>query len=364
VLEQIVNRGTADAGKGIIQKGSHTISIRKFLEQDTDQLLASTQAAYRSALLAMGKSAVTGYAIVSHRLQEALSEVEGRVREKPTRAVVKASEVEVSKLLDQWGRQTAEHLKQTAEEIKSLLVALARTADAVGERDQACTEKLRQLTGSLETIAKLDDMSRMRQSILESATELKECVREIVENSIETADRFRSQIKSYEDKLDESEQRIRRDSLTGLYNRHGMERILARRIEDRRSFSLVMVDLDNFKSVNDQYGHLAGDQLLKQFAEELRSASRAKDILGRWGGDEFVLILECDKDEARVLIQRMQRWVFGDYTITDGTKTEAVSVQASFGIATWRLGETMVDVLARADAAMYQDKNRNRLQCT
>jgi diguanylate cyclase (GGDEF)-like protein len=302
------------------RKRLDTISIKKHLEQDSDQRLASIEAAYRSALIAMGRGAMCGHPATSCELQQGLNEVESRSLEKPGPDTILEAKGEVSWLLDHWGLQTAKHLRQMAEEVKSLLVAVAGTADAVGERDQRCTEKLKELTSRLERIAKLDDMRRMRQSILESAAELKRCVREIVEKGAQTNTAFKTQIKTYEDKLEESEQRIRRDGLTGLFNRNGMERILNHRIEDQLPFSLVMVDLDDFDRVNDQYGRLVGDELLKQFAEELKAASRTADILGRWGGDEFVLILEGHLGDAAALVERMKRLATGEYSITISNK--------------------------------------------
>jgi len=350
-----------------VLKGYDTISIKKYLEQGSgrpDQALsqpgASLEAAYRSALLAMGKSAMEAHASTSAELKKGLEEIASRFAERPDRDSVAKSEAEVSLLIDHWGLQTAEYMKQTAEEVKSLFVAIAKTADAVSERDQECTAKLQKLTGRLAGIARLDDMARMRDSILESASDLKTCVREIVENSVQTAVKFKSQIKTYEDRLEESEQRVRSDSLTKLLNRHGMESILARCVEEERKFSLVVVDLDNFKTVNDQYGHLTGDELLKQFAVELKTALRKSDLLARWGGDEFMLILEGPAEEAEPIVERMRRLVVGEYQLPVGAKTVRVRVEASFGIAGFTAGETAAELIARADLAMYTKKNPGR----
>ena len=115
-------------------------------------------------------------------------------------------------------------------------------------------------------------------------------------------------------------------------------------------------DLDNFKQTNDLYGHPAGDSLLRQFATELRGFFRSSDIVSRWGGDEFLVIVDCTADEVHARIDPIRKWVCGDYTIEVGGQKRKVKVDASIGVASWRTGETAGELVARADAAMYQEK--------
>ena len=116
-----------------------------------------------------------------------------------------------------------------------------------------------------------------------------------------------------------------------------------------------MLDLNGFKQVNDTYGHQAGDDLLKQFSTELRSASRATDVVGRWGGDEFIVVLDGNLTEAQSHVERMQKWVFGSYTLHWGRGAK-VEMNAALGLVEWQAGESIKEVLARADALMYKQK--------
>jgi diguanylate cyclase (GGDEF)-like protein len=119
-----------------------------------------------------------------------------------------------------------------------------------------------------------------------------------------------------------------------------------------------MVDIDGFKRVNDEYGHLTGDELLKQFAAELVSACRSADVIGRWGGDEFIILLECSLVEASAQIDRLSKWVCGNYTIPAKSGARKLKVDASIGLAGHSPNESLKDLLARADAAMYEKKAR------
>ena len=148
------------------------------------------------------------------------------------------------------------------------------------------------------------------------------------------------------------------DALTQLPNRAHFEQVLAQRIDAQRSdgepLCVFFVDLDDFKPVNDTYGHKMGDQLLRSFAGRLITGTRATDLVARLGGDEFAMLLEgvseADaKGIASGLIQRLAR----PYSI-DGIE---LHVSASIGVACWpRDGHTAEQLLQAADAAMYRAK--------
>jgi diguanylate cyclase (GGDEF)-like protein len=121
-------------------------------------------------------------------------------------------------------------------------------------------------------------------------------------------------------------------------------------------FCVVCLDLNGFKALNDTHGHLAGDDLLKQFAIQLRTAFRAHDVVGRTGGDEFVVLVDHDLPVAKTRLERIRRWVKQSYALTGDSDAHPVKLTAAAGIAQWKPGESMRDVLTRADAAMYADK--------
>src|SRR5580692_7628267 len=125
----------------------------------------------------------------------------------------------------------------------------------------------------------------------------------MVQEGERSASRIRAELSTYQTKLDEAERVATQDPVTGVANRYKAERQIQLRIERSRTFSVALFDLDNFKQTNDLYGHPAGDTLLKQFATELRAFFRSTDIVSRWGGDEFLVIIDCYAEEARERVE-------------------------------------------------------------
>ena len=149
------------------------------------------------------------------------------------------------------------------------------------------------------------------------------------------------------------------DALTGLANRRSVDSHLDLRLKHETPFSMIYLDLNGFKKINDTYGHQAGDDLLKQVGERLRLAFRATDLVGRWGGDEFVALVEANLADTQAHVARVAERLSKEFVISIGETEQRVSVSAAVGVATWRPGESIAAVLQRADAEMYQHKLRN-----
>jgi diguanylate cyclase (GGDEF)-like protein len=149
------------------------------------------------------------------------------------------------------------------------------------------------------------------------------------------------------------------DALTGLANRRSVDSQLELRSKRDTPFSVIYIDLNGFKKINDTYGHQAGDILLKQVGERLGSAFRSTDIVGRWGGDEFVALVEASSAVAQAHISRVAKVFSKEFLISSGEVEQYVRMNAAIGVADWRPGETVAEVLQRADAEMYEQKLRN-----
>jgi diguanylate cyclase (GGDEF)-like protein len=150
-----------------------------------------------------------------------------------------------------------------------------------------------------------------------------------------------------------------RDQLTGLCNRRNfdqrLEGAMARVTRHGDVFSLLMIDIDHFKNINDYYGHSIGDEVLRRFGEVLTARLRQNDVAARWGGEEFVVLADgANLDNARALAEQVRE------SVATTTFSPVPRVTVSIGIADYQEGETGDDLLRRADKALYGAKRNGR----
>jgi diguanylate cyclase (GGDEF)-like protein len=152
------------------------------------------------------------------------------------------------------------------------------------------------------------------------------------------------------------------DPLTGLKNRHFFDMYMSHEVErvrrNKESIAVLMIDVNDFKFINDAHGHLAGDQVLKECAEVLSEAIRGTDVLFRFGGDEFLIVMSCAGDqEANILVNRisekLDEW--------NSRKTEYnIRISLSIGYAVLDADRSLLEVIEEADRMMYEKKHLHK----
>ena len=154
-----------------------------------------------------------------------------------------------------------------------------------------------------------------------------------------------------------------KDRLTGIYNRRKLEEILSdvyyKAERYNKNFSLILFDLDHFKKVNDNYGHQIGDKVLKEISKILLNSIRKVDYFGRWGGEEFLIILpETNLQAAEKLAERLR------INIEESSFSKVDNLTSSFGVASYSEEKGIEDIIQAADQALYRakEKGRNRIE--
>lgn len=165
-----------------------------------------------------------------------------------------------------------------------------------------------------------------------------------------------SERKNIEQKLEEL---ATTDALTSLYNRRKFEELLTREIDRNRRYktelSLIFCDIDNFKRINDEFGHDIGDTILRDFAASLKISVRSTDIVARWGGEEFVILVSnATPQQAQEIAEKLRK------TIEDKSFPPVGRVTASFGLTKFKSDDNQVTIIKRADQALYQAKENGR----
>jgi len=157
------------------------------------------------------------------------------------------------------------------------------------------------------------------------------------------------------EKLEELLSYLMMDPLLGIPNRHYFEFFLKRELEIGRRYglplSVLFVDADNLKEINDTYGHLVGDPYLKAVVEAVRSVLRSSDLIVRWGGDEFLILAHTDLKGALKLRERIRNAVNGRCVVIEGAE---LGMSVSVGVA--EVGGSILEAIREADDMMYREK--------
>jgi diguanylate cyclase len=238
---------------------------------------------------------------------------------------------------------------------------LARFAESTGtyhDRIGNCAQRIAATTDMNAIGPLLGEVMSETRAIQEEARRS----RDELSTARESARAAESRISELQRELDEASRLMRHDQLTGALNRRGLEEMFdkerARADRRRAPLSVALLDIDNFKRLNDTHGHHTGDEALVMLARTVRNHLRPQDTLARHGGEEFVILFpETELAQANQALVRLQRELTREFFMANNEK---VVITFSAGVTEWVSGEAMPVVLSRADAAMYQAKQAGR----
>ncbi len=242
--------------------------------------------------------------------------------------------------------------------VDELFENIQKVYTSIHEHDRGISEGGERLEKIASTLP-ADDVQRTLSRIMHEVKGLKSINRKFMRKLEEQ----KEEIARLRDELRRVKEEANVDPLTGLRNRRSFERTLSEFFRDFKRFgypfSVIMMDLDDFKSVNDNYGHLAGDKVLKEIGNILRNYLRAKDVPARTGGEEFTIILPGITREEALLVAERLRKVISNHTVEHDDKK--IRVTASFGVSEMREGvEAPEDLLREADEKLYTAKRTGK----
>lgn len=248
---------------------------------------------------------------------------------------------------------------------KELLAMLRQMVQDVSDKTDTLArdigDKNKDLAGSVTCLRNSRDRNEilhLLSTVVMQAGGIQNTVEASHKDLIET----KQALNSLQEEMAETRQLLNEDALTGTLNRRGLDQTLIREIarakRDAGTLSIVMLDLDFFKKINDAFGHEAGDQMLVHFASLIKSIMRKSDALVRYGGEEFTLILpDTDARGAHFVIGRLQQLMSKTPLNYEGHQ---INTTLSAGVATLRQDENGHALLRRADEALYSAKNNGR----
>jgi diguanylate cyclase len=248
--------------------------------------------------------------------------------------------------------------------LQKSLESLARQLEQAAASSSGSTEQYANILEAsqteLQSLPDADGLQAVLEKLIASTRDARESVGELRAE----LDARQNELRAVRDRLGTLESEVVKDPLTGLLNRRGFDRALEQLHADGlqlTSASLLMLDIDHFKRVNDTYGHLFGDQVLCAIGKVLDSLIKGRDIAARFGGEEFVVVLPETPESGAVILAEKFRESFSRARVRRGGSDKVIDkLTISIGVAVPRLGEALETTMERADAALYRAKNDGR----
>ncbi|HEV8040538.1 MAG TPA: GGDEF domain-containing protein [Bryobacteraceae bacterium] len=256
-----------------------------------------------------------------------------------------------SELID-FSEKARQYNNVLAEDVAKALALLSQNESAVAVRNEKYIQRLARFVDQMEQVAQSGD----RALAAGQAVELRGFVESMEQDGRAANAQLQAKLAEFQDKLREVEFLASIDPLTGIPNRREFNRQLEARVAANREFCVLLFDLNTFQRINYDHGHLCGDEILKQLGNRLSTHVRPRDFVCRWGGDEFVVILECPLAIAEVRAEEISHLLSGPYEVMLEGQEITVKIGVSFGVSERSPGETAEQVFHRADEGMYRQK--------
>lgn len=243
-------------------------------------------------------------------------------------------------------------------EINSLIGLVREAVAALSGDNHRFDSNLDQTTARFEAMTRCNDLRQLKMQLAAEVTVLKKIAAERQKSWETTVSVFERRVATLEQQLVSSRQEAALDPLTRIANRRTFDRMCHQWLEaDRIQFILALIDLDDFKTINDTHGHSVGDKVLLAVAQALRSSLRSSDLVARFGGDEFaVLLTGLTLRQAEVRLQSVATQLASASVIPG----EGSGITVSCGVSEVSAGDTVDSLIHRADQALYDAKRRGK----
>lgn len=246
-------------------------------------------------------------------------------------------------------------------DLRRLVAHVREVVALLANGEDAFSSQVAQAAGRFNSLLQINDIARLKERLITEVVDLQRVATERQHQWQQTVATFESRIVALEQELVEVRQEASLDPLTGIANRRVFELAVSEALDSSpHDFVVAVLDLDDFKSINDMGGHQTGDEVLQAVARALRSSVRKTDVVARIGSDEFALL--ATDATLRVTEARMRSLIAALGKVGTGLRAPA-SVSASCGMAEYCAGDTRQSLLRRADQALYEAKRqgKNRL---
>jgi diguanylate cyclase len=272
--------------------------------------------------------------------------------------------------IGEFAEKQRSYIRDRETEFKAIIDILTKAMVAQDCENREYNLSFLKQSKRLEEITLLDDIRRLKQALSQEVEQLRAAVRAKEARDSEQIETLARQVTTLNSELQNVRNESERDSLTGVLNRRAFDRrmndLVTRNTLKQQEFTLLLIDLDDFKRINDTHGHPAGDRILLAMANKFRQAVRSDDVIARYGGEEFAIILPGAslRNGIKKGKQICDIVASSRYRLDSLPSAEVLSLTLSIGVAAYRKGDHAAALISRADKALYLAKcsGKNRVR--
>lgn len=258
------------------------------------------------------------------------------------------------------------YLNDREGEFRDIIEILTNAMVTLDTENQQYNQKILEQSEKIEQITFLNDIKKIKQALIREIEQMRETVKEKQFRDSIKLDSLSKQVKTLNVQLEKARTESETDGLTGIYNRKAHDKqigeLVARNTISRSPFSLLMLDIDDFKKINDNYGHQTGDRVILAVINKCRQSIRGEDFLARYGGEEFAIILPGAslKNAVKKADYICKSIAATRYCLDDVPSSPTLSVTISIGVSYLQRADTVAAVTQRADEALYAAKDAGK----
>ena len=259
-----------------------------------------------------------------------------------------------------------QYIADREKELRDIIELLTKAMANLDVENREFYHRVYDQSEKMEKITRLDDIKKIKTALAHEVSQMREIVDLKKDQDRRQVQLLAGQVDSLRQGLEKTRKKSMTDGLTGVYNREAFDDTLSELIERSRvmntTYSLLMLDLDDFKQINDTYGHVIGDRVLMAFTQKCRDSIRGDDYIARYGGEEFAIILPgaSFKNAMKKGRQICDTVAAARYATNTDSKDDYLSMTVSIGITEFKKEDTPETVVARADKALYKAKSRGK----
>ncbi|MCP3954670.1 MAG: diguanylate cyclase, partial [Desulfobacterales bacterium] len=296
------------------------------------------------------------------KVDAVLSKIESAGRAKPPVKRFEKHKVEIADFID---KQKA-YLNDREKEFRDIIDLLSKAMANVNADNEDFNLKVYEQSEKLEKIIRLDDIRKLKSALQVEVENIREVIREKEASDKGRVEVLSRQVETLSVELAKVREESMRDGLTDAYNRKAFDRqiknLVQRNSVMQAPFALMMIDIDDFKVINDNYGHPLGDRVLVSMVAKCRDFVRAEDFPARYGGEEFAIILPGAslKNAVKKAKHICKAIAATSYRVEGEGKEIELSITVSIGVSAFCAGDAEARVIERADKALYAAKHAGK----